>query len=239
MVRSKRVIRPTRHGKRNDGYWKMGRKAGSKNLDHDRTRADIVARMTGVILSSIKTNLSFRELAHAARVAPSTLRHYFGDRDAVLAAVLERVHDLGLRYVAEGATAERGAAPESLRWFLGYLVEGWSRGVGRAHEVGLTEGIGDAALGPAYLRMLLEPTLHSAEARIALHMARGEIGPCDVRVAAVELVAPLVLVLLHQRALGGGAVRHLDVDAYLDEHVARFLRAFGPAAARAAGPAAP
>ncbi len=77
--------------------------------------------------------------------------------------------------------------------------------------------------------MLLEPTLHSAEARIALHMAQGEIGACDVRVAAVELVAPVVVVLLHQRSLGGVSVRQLDVNAFLDEHVARFLRAFGPA----------
>lgn len=206
----------------------MGRKIGSRNLDYDRTRTEIVRRLTDRILSSSRAILSFRELAQVAGVAPSTLRHYFEDRQAVLLAVLERVHDLGLRYVAEGATADHGSAPESLRWFLGFLLEGWSRGVGRAHELGLTEGIGEASLGPAYLRMLLEPTLHSAEARIAVHMARGEIGACDVRVAAVELVAPLVLVLLHQRALGGAAVRQLEIGPFLDEHVARFLRAFAP-----------
>ncbi len=205
----------------------MGRRSGSRNLDYDWTRVEIVARLTDRILSSDRSILSFRELALAAGIAPSTLRHYFQDREALLLAVMERVHELGLRYVAEGATAEHGAAPESLRWFLGYLVEGWSRGVGRAHELGLTEGLGDAALGPAYLRMLLEPTLHSAEARIALHMARGEIGPCDVRVAALELVAPVIVILLHQRALGGNSVRHLAVQPFLDEHVARFLRAFG------------
>ncbi len=214
----------------------MGRRAGSRNLDYDRTRFEIVTKVTDRILSSTKTNLSFRELAHLAQVAPSTLRHYFPDREAVLLGVLERLHELGHRHVAEGATAEHGAAPESLRWFLGSLVEGWSRGVGRAHELGLTEGIADAAIGPAYLRSLLEPTLHSAEARIALHMARGEIGPCDVRVAAVELVAPVVLVLLHQRALGGGTVRHLEVQSFLDEHVARFLRAFQPPGRRSLTP---
>jgi AcrR family transcriptional regulator len=133
----------------------MGRRAGSKNLDYDRTRAELVERLSTSILSSTKTNVSFRELAQAGGVSPSTLRHYFATREAVLSAVLDRVHDLGLRYVAEGATAEHGAARESLRWFLGYLVEGWMRGVGRAHAVGLTEGIGDAAIGPAYLRTLL------------------------------------------------------------------------------------
>jgi AcrR family transcriptional regulator len=206
----------------------MGRRAGSRNLDYDRTREAIVARLAAGVLASERSHLSFRELAHAASVPPSTLRHYFEDREQVLGAVLERVHDLGLRYVAEGATAERGGVGESLRWFLGYLVEGWTHGVGRAHAVGLTEGIGDAALGPAYLRNLLEPTLHSAEARIALHMARGELGACDVRLAALELVAPVVVILLHQRALGGSSVRRLEVEPFLDEHVARFLRAFAP-----------
>jgi AcrR family transcriptional regulator len=209
----------------------MGRRSGSRNLDYASTREQIVARLASGILATDRAHLSFRELAHAASVPPSTLRHYFPDRRQVLQAVLEHVHDLGLRYVAEGATAERGDVRESLRWFLGFLVEGWSRGVGRAHAFGLTEGLGEEAIGPAYLRNLLEPTLHSAEARIALHMARGELGPCDARLAAVELVAPLVLVLLHQRALGGASVRQLDVGAFLDEHVSRFLRAFAPAAA--------
>jgi AcrR family transcriptional regulator len=208
----------------------VGRKAGSRNLDYDWTRTEIVGAVTRSLLSSSRSLLSFRELAAAAGVPPSTLRHYFQDRTAVLRAVMEHVHDMGLRYVAEGATEERGPAPESLRWFLGYLVEGWGRGVGRAHALGLTEGLGESDLGPAYLRSLLEPTLHSAEARIAIHMARGEIGPCDVRIAALELVGPVVMTLLHQRSLGGEAVRRLDVEAFLDEHVARFIRAFGPTA---------
>jgi AcrR family transcriptional regulator len=209
----------------------MGRRAGSRNVDYGRTRDEIVARLASEIFATDRSHLSFRELAHAAGVAPSTLRHYFEDREGALEAVLERVHDLGLRYVAEGASAERGGVRESLRWFLGYLVLGWTRGVGRAHALGLSEGIGDELLGPAYLRHLLEPTLHSAEARIAIHMARGELGPCDVRLAAVELVSPVVLILLHQRALGGESVRHLEVEPFLDEHVARFVRAFAPTVA--------
>jgi AcrR family transcriptional regulator len=208
----------------------MGRRAGSRNLDYGRSRDEIVARLASEIFATDRSHLSFRELAFAAGVAPSTLRHYFEDREGVIDAVLERVHDLGQRYVAEGATAERGHVQESLRWFLGYLVEGWTRGVGRAHALGLTEGIGNGSLGPAYLRHLLEPTLHSAEARIAIHMARGELGPCDVRLAAVELVSPVVLILLHQHALGGEVVRHLEVEPFLDEHVARFVRAFAPTA---------
>jgi AcrR family transcriptional regulator len=206
----------------------VGRRTGSRNLDYDRTRDRILSDLVESILASDRSHLSFRELAHAAGVAPSTLRHYFPDREQVIEAVLARVHELGIRHVAEGATAERGPAPEALRWFLGDLATGWVRGVGRAHVLGLVEGLGEPAIGPAYLRALLEPTLQSAEARVALHVARGEIAPCDVRHAAVELVSPVIVALLHQKALGGGGVRHLDLGTFLDEHVLRFLRAYAP-----------
>jgi AcrR family transcriptional regulator len=212
----------------------MGRKKGARNLDYEATRRAILDRIVGTILSSNRFTMSFRELAHAGAVSPSTLRHYFGDREQVVEAALAGIQDSGSRYVAEGATADRGPASQALVWFLRYLREGWARGVGRAHAVGLTEGLGDAELGPAYLRHLLEPTLRSAEGRVALHVASGELAPCDVRHAALELLAPLVLLLLHQDALGGCEVRPIDVDRFIDEHVDRFLRAYGARAAEVA-----
>ncbi|HQR28963.1 MAG TPA: TetR/AcrR family transcriptional regulator [Anaeromyxobacteraceae bacterium] len=217
----------------------MGRRAGSRNLDYDWTRDGIVANLATSILSSERSNLSFRELAHAAGVSPSTLRHYFPDRGQVIQAVLARIHELGLRYIAEGSSADRGPAPEALRWFLSYLAEGWARGVGKAHVLGLVEGLGEPSIGPAYLRTLLEPSLQSAEARVALHVARGELGPCDVRQAAVELVAPVIVALLHQQALGGKGVRPLELEPFLDEHVRRFLRAYAPTSAVPDAPSPP
>ncbi len=216
----------------------MGRRAGSRNLDYDWTRSGIVTNLVRFVLSTDRATLSFRELAHAAGVSPSTLRHYVPGRGELVEAVLAGIHELGLRFVAEGASADRGPAPVALRWFLGYLAEGWARGLGRAHVLGLVEGLGEPAIGPAYLRTLLEPSLQSAEARVALHVARGELGPCDVRQAAIELVSPVLLALLHQQSLGGGGVRHLDLDAFLDEHVRRFLRAYAPGGA-APDPAPP
>jgi AcrR family transcriptional regulator len=179
-------------------------------------------------MTSNRANLSFRELAEAADVTPSTLRHYFADRSGLMRAVFERLHRSGLAYLAEGASADRGGVAEALRWFLAYLRIGWERGVGRAHALGLAEGLGTRTLGEAYLGHLLEPTLQAAEARIARHVAQGELGRCDIRQAALELVAPVVLALLHQGPLGGCEVRRLDVDAFLEEHVARFLRAYAP-----------
>jgi AcrR family transcriptional regulator len=210
----------------------MARVKGARNLDYEATRRAILDRIAAAIFSIDRLNLSFRELAHAGAVSPSTLRHYFGGRDQVMEAALARMQDSGSPYVAEGATADHGPAPQALRWFLRYLREGWSRGVGRAHAAGLSEGLGDAALGPSYVRHLLEPTLRSAEGRIALHVAAGELSPCDVRVAALELLAPLVLLLLHQDSLGGCRVRPIDVDRFIDDHVERFLAAYAAPAGR-------
>ncbi|MFO0581428.1 MAG: TetR/AcrR family transcriptional regulator [Anaeromyxobacter sp.] len=214
----------------------MGRRPGSRNADYASAREEILARLVGHLVRDGRMHESFRELAHAAGVTPSTLRHYFGAREGVVGAALARLHQDGIRYLAAGATEVHGDVAESLAWFLSFLREGWDRGVGKAHAVGLTEGLGDAALGQAYLTHLLEPTLQAAEARIARHVAQGELGPCDVRAAALELVAPVVLALLHQRSLGGAAVRTLDVERFLAEHVARFLRAHAPEAVSAPAP---
>ncbi|HVP68221.1 MAG TPA: hypothetical protein VMT17_13250 [Anaeromyxobacteraceae bacterium] len=166
-----------------------------------------------------------------AGTSPSNLRHYLGDRAGVLSAVMAELHRRGAPFLAEGAASPRGPARASLRWFLGFLVEGWRVGVGRAHAAGLGAGLDERALGEQYLLHLLEPTLAAAEARIARHVAQGEIERCDLRHAALELVCPVVLALLHQDALGGAAVRPLDLQAFLDEHVARFLRSHAPAGA--------
>jgi AcrR family transcriptional regulator len=217
----------------------MGRIKGAKNLDYEVTRRAILDRIAIRIFSSDRSKMSFRELAQAGEVSPSTLRHYFGGREQVMDAALARMQEFGSPYIAEGATADHGPAPRSLRWFLRYLRDGWGQGVGRAHAAGLADGLGDAALGPSYLRHLLEPTLRSAEGRVALHVASGELAPCDVREAALELLAPLVLLLLHQDALGGCRVRPIDVDRFIDGHVDRFLLAHAPSGADRAAAGAP
>jgi AcrR family transcriptional regulator len=206
----------------------VGRRRGSKNADYVEARAAILERLLTQVGLSGRYHLSFRELAQAAGVTPSTLRHYFGNRDGVLAATFGRIHQGGMPFIAAAATEEHGPVAESLAWFLGSVRTGWEFGVGKAHAFGLTEGLADPALGQAYLTHLLEPTLQAAEARLARHVAQGELGPCDVRQAAVSLLAPVILALLHQDALCGTAVRPLDLDAFVAGHLGRFLAAHAP-----------
>lgn len=204
----------------------MPRPSGRRNADYDATRAALLSRLYDALLKADGVRLSFRQMSDAAAVSPTTLRHYFQSREQVITEVLALSHRAGLPYLHAAATQPTQALRPSLRWFLDFVVQGWRAGVGAVHGLGLTEGIGHSALGPAYLREILEPSLQAAETRLARHIANGDLSPCDVRHAAIELVGPLLLALLHQDSLGGTRCRPLDIAAFCEEHLDRFLRAF-------------
>ncbi len=56
--------------------------------------------------------------------------------------------------------------------------------VSDVHAFGLAEGAHMPALGRVYLEALLEPTLQALEARLALHIHRGDMKPAALRHAA-------------------------------------------------------
>ena len=197
---------------------------GSRNADYDKERERLLEAVRTRLLASDGAQASFRELAEVAGVSVATLRHYFGSREALLAEVMRDMHRRGLPHLLAAATEPRGPVRDSLRWFLDSLLMGWRMGVGAVHAFGLTAGVGHETLGPVYVRELLEPTLQAAEARLARHIADGELRRCDVRHAALELVCPVVLGLLHQVQLSGASCRPLDVERFLTDHLETFLR---------------
>ena len=97
---------------------------------------------------------------------------------------------------------------------------------GAIQAAALSAGLAEAAVGPAYLNEVLEPVLQALEQRIAALAARDELHPTDVRVAALELLAPVFLALLHQDALSGTRCRPLDMDTFLSAHLDHILRAW-------------
>lgn len=203
----------------------MARVKGSRNADYEKERERLLEAVRVRLLAKDGAQASFRELAEVAGVSVATLRHYFGSREALLAEVMADMHRRGLPYLLAAATELHGPVRESLRWFLQQLMVGWRMGVGEVHAFGLTAGVGHEKLGPVYVQELLEPTLQSAEARLSRHIADGELRRCDVRHAALELVCPVVLGLLHQVQLSGSRCRPLDVERFLEDHLETFLRA--------------
>jgi AcrR family transcriptional regulator len=174
---------------------------------------------------------SFRDLARATGVGTPTLRHYFDDRDGVIAAVLESVAAEGARYLLMVSATPTAPLADSLGFLLTMVVRGLKSGLGEVHALGLTAGLAHASLGPKYLDHILEPTLQAFEAHLAHHAARGALRTdVDLRLAALQLVSPLLLGALHQLELGGTRCRPLDLDALVEPHLASWLRAWARSA---------
>jgi AcrR family transcriptional regulator len=217
----------------------MGRPAGRRNQDYREERARLLQRVLPALVQPGGVGLSFRQLAAAVGVSTATLRHYFQGRDQLVAEALEAFKQLGLPHLHAAATQPIDGVAASLEWLLRQIAHGWRMGVGALHTMGLGAGLGHELLGPAYVNQILEPTIQATEARLARHIAAGELEPCDVRHAAIELLSPLLIGLLHQDNLHGARCRPLDLERFLADHLQRFLRAYCVAPASPAASAAP
>jgi AcrR family transcriptional regulator len=205
----------------------MPRGAGTHNRDYAEKRAALLARAVAALLETPGERPSLREIAARLGVSVPTLRHYFGDRDGLLAEAMGAISDAGEPYLEVFATPS-GPLRESLTAALGHLVQGFRRGrLDRAHVLGLAEGLHHAKLGTAYLERLLEPTFAALRRRLSAHRARGEIVGGEDGMLALSLVAPLILLLLRRGALSGGALDAGETERLVEETVDGFVRAWG------------
>ena len=204
----------------------MGRPPGRLNADHEAERARLMQRLLPALLRPGGVLLSFRQLAAAADVSTATLRHYFTSRNQLVAEALVAFRREGLPHLHAAATHNVDGVRASLDWLLHQIVDGWRLGVGALHALGLGAGLGHELLGPAYVNEILEPTLQAIEVRLYRHIAGGELEACDVRHAALALLSPLLVGLLHQDSLSGARCRPLDLERFLADHLSHFLRAY-------------
>jgi AcrR family transcriptional regulator len=207
----------------------MSRTAGARNHDYAQQRKSLILKARERLSARETESPSFRELAAAAGVSVSTMRHYFGSRQDVISAVFEASQPAAAVHLDRGRTPSSGDLAESLREFLTNVARAWTHGaVGALHRIGLAEGLRSGEAGLKYLNDVLEPTLQALEQRLTAHIARGEMIDADTRHAALMLLSPVVLGLLHQHDLGGTRCRPLDLTTVVGAQVEVFVRAFGP-----------
>lgn len=200
---------------------------GAKNADHEAKREQMVTAIAPMVLAAAPERPSLREMSKAAGVSVNNLRHYFGTREGLLEAVFQSMGRAGEPYVRRALGFAELPVAVGLRMFVGQIVEGWTpEGLGGLHASGISEGLGSESIGPVYIDHILEPTLDVVERMLEIWRARGEVEVEDLRTAALALLAPVVFALLHQRGLGGDHCRPLEFEAYLDLHVAGFLRGY-------------
>lgn len=208
----------------------MGRPKGSRNADYQAKREALAMQLIPRLLQPDGIDASMREFARCADVSVPTLRHYFDDRDGLVSACLEVMQGMGAPHLVRAADdGLDGGLHASLMWVLREFVEGWRNGIGQMVTVGLVAGVGNTTIGPTYVSTILEPTLQSLERRLAHHAQRGELqANADLRHASLTLMCPVILGLMHQGPLSGSTLRPLDVEAFLEDHVARFVRGWSP-----------
>lgn len=208
----------------------MGRPRGSRNPRFEERRSEIARAVMHHVATPGGFRASLREMSAAAGVGQPTIRHYFGDRDGLVRAALQEMRQSGEPWLQ--VTRRMGLElplEESLRWFFGLFVIGWDHGAGIQISQALAAGFDDPAIGPATVDAMLEPLLQAVEERLLHYQGRGDLDPAvDLRHAALALVCPMLLGLLHQRSLGGVACRPLDLDRFSADHIARFVRGYAP-----------
>lgn len=205
----------------------MARKAGDRNRDFELKRTQILDALERRLLAEDASRISMNEMAAAAEVSVSSLRQHLGDRAEVMAAVLARQGTHGAPYLAMTRAEPVLALEPSLQTLMQQMLLALERGLGTIVSNGLSMGLRDVKVGPSFVENILEPILQSVEIRLDWHQKRGELGPCDLRVAALALVSPLVLGVLHQHGLCGNTVRPLSLPDMLRVHVGQFIRAYG------------
>lgn len=205
----------------------MARLSGSRNADYEQTRSRLLRTIRVRLLETGADRVSFREMAEYAGVSVPTLRHYFSSRTVAVQEVFADLHRDGQRYLQE-ASASDLELEASMQQAADAVLAGVRFGrMDKVHSLGLTEGLGDADLGPSYLQSILEPSLKAIERRLEGHRRRGELSDVPTRHAALAFAAPLILATLHQSGLGGDGVRPLDLAEFAGNHVRAFAQAYG------------
>lgn len=201
----------------------MGRPRGSRNADYHIKRQQLARKVAHTLVDAPSDHVSLRELARAADVSVSTMRHYFDDRAGLVQAAIAEMGATAQRYLADAVDELEGPPAERLATWLCVLVDAWTRyRVGRAHAVGLAEGL-YADTGPAYVQHLVQPFFDATGSVLARLEREGHAVFVTRDHAVTVLLAPVQSLLEQQESLGADQVLCVDLEAFIDDHVARFL----------------
>jgi len=208
----------------------LPRAKGVKNADYETKRRELLDRMLPRFARLDVERPSLRQLAAAAEVTAPTLQHYFGDRTGVVAALLQEYRRRGERRLGMVSRAT-GPFAASMREFAEDFVLGLQAGgavrLGDVLAASLCEGLTDPMVSPLALAHIIDPAVDALTARLAEHAAKGEMIEGDLRAAALMLLAPLLLAVLHQDQMNGRSSRRIELQALAADVSAAFVRAYG------------
>lgn len=204
----------------------MPRPVGVKNPEFEHKRDALLDLIEKRLSEPDGHRAGIRALASAAGVTYPTLKHYFGDRDGIVISLLKRRAQEGAQYLARMGKTDLPFA-RSVREAAMFLVGAAGNHRFRAlHEIGLREGLLQPSIARIYLADILEPTIMALEMRLAAHIERREMRPVSTRTAALAIISPLYVAMLHQNSLAGKALRPLDLAEFANELSESFLTSY-------------
>jgi hypothetical protein len=98
--------------------------------------------------------------------------------------------------------------------------------LGDVFAISIAEGLLDRDIGPAALRFIVDPAVDTLQRRLRVHIERGEMRRADTRAAALMLISPLLLAILHQDHMGGADCNPANLPAVITEVCDAFIRAY-------------
>ncbi|MEM6931797.1 MAG: hypothetical protein AAF602_33000 [Myxococcota bacterium] len=206
----------------------MGRTRGTRNANYAERRANLAQAALQAFLGPGGQPASFRAIAQALGEDPRTLRHYFGNADGLYEATFETL-EARSRHFRDEVYARRHEGPTAaLTHFCQSLLTGWAYGMDHMFHVALAGGLENDVRGPVVVKHLLEPTLETVEDLLTHFIETGELELADPRMGALSFLPPLLLGLLHQDSLRGRDIRPLDLEAFVADHVRRFVAGCAP-----------
>ena len=192
----------------------MPRPVGVRNKDFVEKRQALLGKLTDFALSSDLRRPSLRQFAIAAGASEPTLRHYFGDRQGVVLAVLEEIGARGdplWSTIASPASDQATAIVEYFRISEAGMRHG---GFVRAHAFGIIEGVADEKAGAAYLEFVLEPALKAVSEKLRNTPGASSDGSA-LKAAAFAALSPMLVLSLHQDLLGGNTTDPISAEQCL------------------------
>lgn len=206
----------------------MARTKGARNANYEERRRDLARRALEAFIDDNGTPRSFRAIARALETDPSTLRHYFGDADGLFRATFETLYE-DARAFADDVRALLDQPPEvALLGAAQSLVEGWRIGVGHICHVAMVAGLASPVRGPIAVDTFFEPIYRLTEELVSAYADRGALIVDDPREVSWTLISPVLMALVHQDSLGGGAQHPMDIDAFCERHVRRVVGGIAP-----------
>lgn len=191
-------------------------------------KTELLRMLAGTAVADGTGPVSLRQFAIRAGVSEPTLRHHFGDRRAVVIAILQFFADNAADFLAR--TAEPGADVQTaVAGYCALAGEGFDTALfAQAHGFALAESIHDPEVARAYLDIVIEPSLKAIEARLAPSVDPDGADPERVRHAALALYASTLFAILHQRLLKGAEERPLDAGRFFADLTALFSTGLAP-----------